>query len=488
MSLLRLDFPPGLSAEGTDLQTEGRWLDCSLVRWQGRVMQPVGGWVERGVTIGTVVRGAMAWRDNDGDQRAAFGSPSALRLMALGGSLTAIEPLDLAPGRTNATGAYGYGIGAYGAFTYGTPRPETTVTLPATTWALDTWGENLIAVSSDDRRILEWTPATVGRATRLPNSPLCSAAVVTDERFVFALAADGDPRKVAWSGRENNTLWAPSATNEAGDIMLQTRGVIVAGCRANGSTLILTNRDAHAATYIGPPYVYRFERVGSACGLIAPLAVTQVAQGAVWMGERGFYLFSGGAVQEIPCAIADRIFTDLNRAQASKIAATTNERWSEVWWFYPSAGSIECDSYVAWNFRDNLWYRGQLARTAGIDAGTFKNPLMVGPDGKVYDHETGYQYGGTRPWAESAPITQGGRVFTATGMIPDERTRGEVTATFKTRLYPNGDEAEHGPYQMGLPTSMRFTGREMRLRVDGVANADWRVGVQNVDIQPRGMR
>ena len=412
-NLLTLDIPPGLRADGTDLQTEGYWLDCNLVRWSGRVMQPVGGWVSRGVSVGAAPRGALAWRDNAGDARAAFGSSDALHIMTIGNVLTNIEPLDLATGRVDAGAVVGYGVGPYGEEAYGVVRTETASGEPATTWSLDTWGENLLAVSRDDKRILEWTPTTVGPAVPIAGAPACGAMVVTDERFVFALGSGGRAR-VRWSDRENNALWTPAATNEAGDITLQSEGSILAGCRANGQTLILTTRDAHAATYIGPPFVYRFDRVGSACGLVAPLAFAGIASGVAWMGERGFFVFSGGAVQEVPCAIADRVFSDINRRQVSKVAAHTVEAQNEVWWLYPSEESIECDRYVAWNYRDNTWHRGSIDRTTGIDAGVFAKPMMTGPLGVVYNHEQGFAYGGLKPWAETAPITQGGQVFTAT--------------------------------------------------------------------------
>ena len=93
-------------------------------------------------------------------------------------------------------------------------------------------------------------------AAVLSNAPTNNQSiVVTEERFLLALGAGGNSRKVQWCDRENNTVWTPSATNEAGDLTLQTAGKIMAGVRAQGQTLILTSTDAHSATYLGPPYV-----------------------------------------------------------------------------------------------------------------------------------------------------------------------------------------------------------------------------------------
>jgi hypothetical protein len=73
-------------------------------------------------------------------------------------------------------------------------------------------------------------------------------------------------------------------------------------------------------------------------------------------------------------------------------------------------------------------------------------------------------------------------------MIPDEKTQGDVNVTFKTRFYPNGTERDYGPYTMSTPTSLRFTGRQMRMRVSAVTLGDWRVGVNRLDVVAGGRR
>jgi len=73
-------------------------------------------------------------------------------------------------------------------------------------------------------------------------------------------------------------------------------------------------------------------------------------------------------------------------------------------------------------------------------------------------------------------------------MIPDEKTQGDVQAIFKTRFYPNDTERSYGPYSMSNPTSLRFTGRQVRIRVEGERLANWRVGVNRLDIIPGGRR
>ena len=115
----------------------------------------------------------------------------------------------------------GYGGGPYGLFSYGTPRPDTGTATPATTWTLDNWGEYLLACSNADGKIYEWDLNIANDGVALTNAPVSNKAVlVTAERFVFALGAGGNARKVAWSDQEDNTTWTPSITNQAGDIEL----------------------------------------------------------------------------------------------------------------------------------------------------------------------------------------------------------------------------------------------------------------------------
>ncbi len=161
-----------------------------------------------------------------------------------------------------------------------------------------------------------------------------------------------------------------------------------------------------------------------------------------------------------------------------------------MWWFYPSAASNENDSYVVWDYVENHWTIGNLARTAGTDRSVFRNPIMIGTDGIIYDHEVGLNYGGLSPYAESGPfqIGQGDQILYVNEMIPDERNQGSVNATFKTRYYPNGAETTHGPYSLTNPTSVRFNGRQIKMRVTTTTPSDWRVGVQRLNGVAGGRR
>lgn len=515
MPLIPLQLPPGVYRNGTDLQSAGRWRDASLVRWTDGTMQPVGGWLTRATVTDQPLRGALAWRDLDGDRWIAMGShlglfvalannavinitpgsasgaPTSYGTGLYGGGAYGIQAGSFIGGTKDAAVNIGYGGGLYGTAAYGVARPDTGNYSPVSTWSLDTWGEYLVACNPYDGRLLEWQLNTTDNAAAITNAPTgCDGLMVTEERVLFAFGPGGNFRRVQWSDREDNTVWTPLATNEAGDIELQTSGQIMLGIRTRGQSLILTDQDAHTATYQGPPFVYGFERVGSSCGAISRLCAASVDAGVFWMGQGGFHTYAGSAVQDVPCDVSDYVFEDINRPQSSKVAAVANARYNEIWWFYPSSGSIENDRYVTYNYKEQHWSTGSMARTSGVDVGIFSTPIWMTPAGLAVNHEIGNQTGGAEVFAESGPvqIATGDAVMSALMLIPDEKTQGEVTTTFRTRFHPNDTERTYGPYSMANPTDLRFTGRQVSMRVTGEQNTDWRWGVPRIDVRQGGLR
>ena len=493
MALIDLNIPAGVYRNGTDLQTQGRWRDANLIRWHDGVMRPIGGWRTRSIYAGAnKLRGMLTWADNSADRYIASGTYNKLYVWDSAGIQYDITPTGLTAGREDALAFTGFGGNFYGRFAYGVARPDTSRIFPATSWHLEPWGEYLLACTEDDGKIYEWQTDTAADAAVLSNAPVDNLGIaVTEERFLFALGAGGNPRKVQWSDREDNNTWTPAATNEAGDLELNTSGALMKGVSVKGQTLLLTTRDAHVANYIGPPYVYGIERVGTSCGLAAAEACVVVDAGAFWMGVNSFYVYNGGSVQDVPCDVSDYVFNDINKAQISKAFGVSNSMFGEIWWYYPSASSTENDRYVAFNYDEGTWSIGQLDRTAGSDRGAFRQPILAAAsDNKIYEHEVGLEYGSLTPFAESGPfrIATGDSVMSVVEMIPDEKTQGDVNATFKTRFYPNGEERDYGPYNMSNPTSLRFTGRQVRLRVEGARYTDWRVGINRIDVVQGGRR
>ncbi|BAQ90146.1 hypothetical protein [uncultured Mediterranean phage uvMED] len=608
MPLIPLDLKAGFYRNGTDLDASNRWRDGSLVRWRDGSLRPIGGWQSmKSGFCANPIRGAHAWEDNGGTAYFAAGSYNELKAMTGAGTVYTITPSTMSAGREDAALNLGFGGGFYGTGYYGTQRPATGTYSEATSWSLDNFGQFLLGVHFDTGTLVEWQLGSSAVAAPVANAPINNLGlVVTEERFVFLLGAGGNPRRVAFSDKENNTVWTPAATNEAGDIDLQTTGQIMQGLKTRGQTLIITDSDAFAAKYIGPPYVYGFDRVGTSCGAVSRMSAVDTDMGAFWMGQKGFFTFDGNSIKELSCEVHDYVFDDINVNQQSKIWGFSNAEFSEVWWFYPSAGSLEIDRYVALDLLENHWLIGDLSRTGGVPRGVFRTPLMggeraetitydvtvandsgnkyflsgysgsaptislkkgntyifdqsdatnsthpiqfsttsdgthgggsayssgvtsVGTAGSagsyvqivvsdstpstlyyycvnhsgmggtanviepvvIYNHEQGLNYDSGSVFCETGPISigNGDQVAKVTEVIPDEKTQGDVDLKFKTRFYPNATETTHGPFNPSNPTSLRFTGRQMRMRVEGDQATNWRVGTMRLETKAGGRR
>lgn len=487
MAFIPLQIPPGVYRNGTELQSAGRWFDANLVRFYQGTMRPVGGWRKRSDNaISGAARSLLTWKDNDANPLIAIGTHTHLYSMNVGGTLTDITPTAYTAGIADATLYIGYGNGTYGSQAYGVERQSLSTVVPATMWTLDNWGEYLVGCANSDGVLYEWqldsTTPTV--AAPIANAPTgCNAVMVTSERFVFALGAGGNPRKVQWCDQEDNTVWTPSTLNQAGDFELATPGTLMAGKRVRGLNLLWTDVDCHASTYIGQPFVFSFEKIGSGCGLISPQSVAIVSDSAAfWMSKSGFWMYDG-SIKPLPSDVGDYIYRNINASQSSKTYAVHNSEFGEVWWFYPSADSNEVDSYVVYNYREGHWNIGLMGRTCGTGRGAFEKPLMFSTDGYLYEHEVGFDYEGGTLYCESGPVQigAGDNLMAVRELIPDELNQGEVSALFKTKLYPNSAESSHGPYSMANPTSVRFTARQVKMRVQSNGNNNWRVGTMRMD-------
>lgn len=488
-----LKLPPGIYRNGTEYQSAGRWYDANLVRWYENTLRPMGGWRKRAAGQMTgLCRGFITWRDNSANRWIAAGTQSKLYAMDELGTLKDITPSGFTTGAASALSTTGYGYSTYGSLAYGTARPDKGASAPATTWSMDTWGEYLVACSNADGKLYEWQLGftTPTLAAAITNAPVNNKALlVTSERILMALGAGGNPRKVQWCDQENNTLWTPAGDNLAGDYDLATPGSLLAGKRVKGVNLLFTDVDVHTAQYVGAPFVYGFEKAGSGCGLISAQAVAAIDTAAIWMSRAGFWIYDG-YVKPLPSDVSDYVFGNINFNQSSKVYAVHNSQYGEIWWYYPSSGSNENDSYVTFNYRENHWNIGTLARTAGTDASVFTNPMAVSTDGYIYEHEVGFAYDSATVFAESGPVQlgNGDNIMSVRQVIPDEQTLGEAVVSFKTRNYPTGTQSTYGPYTAANPTSVRFSGRQVNVKVTGDTLADWRIGVMRLEAVPSGKR
>ncbi len=487
MGLVSIELQPGVRDNGTILQSKGRFYATNLVRWVQGVLQAIGGWQRHAIDAAAVVgapRALLAWKDNSGNAWVVIGTSSHLYVVREDLTLHDITPAGFTAGSDDASLATGFGAGLFGSGDFGTPRTSVALINRATVWDLDTWGEYLVGLTEADGRLWEWQLNVASDAAVITNAPTgCDGLVVTPERFLFALKG----RSVIWCDQGVNTTWTPSATNQAGDYDLQTSGTLLKGIALRGRTLLLTDDDAWIATYSDPVLVYGFERVGRGFGVCSKRAAVATSDDQViGMSRDGFWRYAGGTIEPIPCDVHDHVFDDINIDQISKATATNRADKGECWFFYPSAASNENDLYAVYNYRENFWFVGAMARLSAIDRGVFPTPLMMGSDGHLYQHETGRDYDGASPYAETGPIllAKGDRRMEIQRLVPDERTQGEVSVILYGRDYPNDADTTLATLTMASPTEVLVQARLLRVRYVFDPADDGRVGDFQLDIIP----
>lgn len=497
--LVELDIPPGVYRAGTRRQSKGRWDDQLFIRWSEGVMAPEGGWAARTTSAITGMgRCALVFVSNALERWITVACQS--KLYACTSSETSmhdITPVGLVAGAADATAAGGYGSGPYGAGLYGTPRISLTGAIQdATIPSLDTFGQDLVANWPQDGKIYYWQRNTAVVAATLTNAPTgCCGVLVTPEKHVVALGAGGDARTIAWSDQEAATVWTPASTNQAGDIALATQGRIMCGRRLRDITLVWTDLDVHGMSYLGQPYIFSVARLGENCGIISRGAVAVSDTRAMWMSLNGFYMYDG-YVQPVVCDVYDQIFGDINMTQRSKFTAHHRGRFNEVHFLYVSSQSTEIDRRAVFNYKEAHWRVHDISgmdatRLCGVDSSLMDNPILVGSDGILYDHETGFAYDGLTPYATAVGFSLGAgdHITRVRRVIPDGRTQGEVQLTFYARSAPEGATTTFGPYQEEDFMPVRFSGREIDMKVEFTtvsANSRW--GIPRLEVIQGGKR
>jgi len=174
-----------------------------------------------------------------------------------------------------------------------------------------------------------------------------------------------------------------------------------------------------------------------------------------------------------------------------------NTLFSEIWWFYVSAGSTEIDRYVKYNYEstDKAWDVGALSRTAGEDKGIFPNPLMAGADDIIYKHEFGVNdvAAAMGEFIEGSPIELGDgiRLMDVAAIIPDFKNLvGIVELTVLTREYPQSPEVQTEIFPVSSTTEQanpRTSGRQLALRAgSSVVGTNWRWGKTRIALELAG--
>ena len=399
-------------------------------------------------------------------------------------------------------------------------------------WSHDNFGEDLI-FNVRDGGIYYWDTSakTLGtdRAVTLASLDTDSAiptiakqVLVSDrDRHIVAFGCDGettigtqDPLLIRFSDAESTTTWNALATNSAGELRVGSGSEIICAVETRQQIIVFTDSSLHAMQFLGPPFTFGISQVSENITIMGPMAAKAVDDTIFWMGQEDFYVLDG-RVQKLPCAVRSYIFDDFNMAQNQKVFAALNSTFDEVWWFYPSGDSTEIDKYVIYNYQEQAWSYGSLARTAWLDRGINDYPLATGTDYYLYDHEFGLDDGSTNPPSAISSHVESSQVDIGDGeqfvfirrLIPDVTFGGSTatspaaTFTLKTRNFPGGaylssddstvtqSEAATSTVveQFTTQAFVRLRGRSFALRVASSAEqVQWRLGSPRVDIRPDG--
>ena len=338
-------------------------------------------------------------------------------------------------------------------------------------------------------------------------------------RFVFCMGANDvgsgnlSPMLIRWSDQESVVNWTPSATTQAGSLPLSHGSEIITAQQTRQEILVWTDTALYSLQYLGPPQVWGAQLLGDTLSIMSPNAVATASGMTFWMGIDKFYRYTG-RVETLRCDLRRHVFSDINLAQNQQVFAGTNEGFNEIWWFYCTAASTTVDAYVVYNYVEDVWYYGTLARTAWIDSGLRNNPQAATYSNNIVNHELGLDDNVTgtpvaiNAYIESAEfdIEDGQNFGFVWRMVPDLTFQGSTAATpqLTMTLYGmNGSgsginqEAAKAVARTSTVTIEQFTnivytrlrGRQMIMKVSsdqlGVA---WQLGAPRIDIRPDGER
>ena len=343
-------------------------------------------------------------------------------------------------------------------------------------------------------------------------------------RFVLCFGAsplggtDLDPMLIRWSDQEDIANWTPAITNQAGDLRLSTGSKIVTAIQTRQEIVVWTDAALYSLQYQGPPFVWGAQTLGDNLSIIGPNAKASASNVTYWMGKDKFYRYDG-RVQTMRCDLRQYIFQNINLLQADQIFASTVEAFNEVWWFYPSADSTTPNRYVVYNYAEDIWYYGNMTRTAWIDS-QIRNTPVAAYSGRLINHETGYDDGSNNTSvpiesyiaSSEFDIDDGNNFSFIWRLLPDITFRGSTSTnpSVNMTLLPlqNSGSGYNTPASVGgentrpvtrsttIPIEQftgqintRVRGRQMAIKVEssglGVA---WQLGAPRIVIRPDGRR
>jgi hypothetical protein len=345
-------------------------------------------------------------------------------------------------------------------------------------------------------------------AHQIPNAPSqVTCMFVTSERIVVACGCPDtngnfDPLLVKWSDQEDSNAWTAAADNLAGSYTLSNGSRIVRGLPGRGENLIWTENGLYSMRYTGDPAsVYRFDLIGTGCGLIGPNAVAELNGTFYWLAPGGeFFAYAGGTPTPLTATLRRDVADNLAWVQQDKVYAYANAAWSEVTWIYPDGrDGNECSRYATLGIADGVWCNGTTDRTSWHDSSVFQYPLAVDTAGSISFEEKGYTSdGGALSWSfETAyfDIGDGDRHLSLMGAYSDaDDLQGgyQIYIDTLSRDARGKHTRTHGPFNVTDATgkiAIRANGQQARLRFVGSdAPSFFRMGAFKLDIRPSGRK
>jgi len=425
----------------------------------------------------------------------------------------------------------GWGAGAWGEGAWG---ESATSTERLRLWFQDNFGEDLL-LNHYGGALYYWdvSSGTSTRAVRVDSLPgasdvpvVVNISLVSDVfRFAFCFGANNigestvDSMLVRWSDIEDVTNWTPSATNQAGSLRLSRGSEIVGAIQARQEVLVWTDSALFSLQYLGAPAVWGAQLIGANSTIAGPKAIAYANGVAYWMGKDNLYQYDG-RVTPLKSDVLKYVFNDINRAQFRQVFAGTVEEYNEIWWFYCSADSTIIDRYIIFDYLENDWSYGTLARTAWADSSLLDYPIAATYSHNIVEHENGLDDNETATTlpinayvqSGSFSIEDGDRAMFIWRVLPDIGFQGStadnpsVDMSFFPR--PNSGGAYKNPASVGAASeatvtrsttvpvevfteqlNIRVRGRNMAIRIESNdLGVTWQLGIPRVDMRPDGRR
>jgi len=352
-----------------------------------------------------------------------------------------------------------------------------------------------------------------------------SIILVSDtSRFTICFGANPfgsttyDPMTLRWSDQESVVEWAPAITNQAGEIRLSHGSSIVAALQSRQEILVFTDSAVYSMQYLGPPYIWGSQLLSYNISILSMNAAAYASGVSYWMGQDKFYKYDG-RVQTLRCDLLRYIFSDINHTQNSQVFSGTNEGFTEVWWFYCSQSSTSIDRYVIYNYAEDIWYYGSMARSAWLDTSLRSFPVAATYTSNIVNQESGVddnETGTILPIEASITSAQfdigdGHNFAFVYRMIPDMTFRGSTSGTTPSvTMYLQGlNNSGSGITQTGnadvayvgtAPSTInvdeftgqlyiRIRGRQMQMKItSNDLGVQWQLGAPRIDIRQDGRR